>query len=67
MFRLGLLRRALREAMAAGQLVTDDASAMEVLGLAPVMVEGHADNIKVTRQEDFALARFHLQQQGRLC
>jgi len=67
MFRLGLLRRALREAMAAGQLVTDDASAVELLGLAPVMVEGHADNIKVTRQEDFALARFHLQQQGRLC
>jgi 2-C-methyl-D-erythritol 4-phosphate cytidylyltransferase len=67
MFRLGLLRRALRQAVAADQLVTDDASAMELMGLAPLMVEGHSDNIKVTRQDDFALARFYLQQQGRLC
>jgi 2-C-methyl-D-erythritol 4-phosphate cytidylyltransferase len=67
MFRLGLLRRALRQAVAADQVVTDDASAMELMGLAPLMVEGHSDNIKVTRQDDFALARFYLQQQGRLC
>jgi 2-C-methyl-D-erythritol 4-phosphate cytidylyltransferase len=67
MFRLGLLRRALRQAVAADQLVTDDASVMELMGLAPLMVEGHSDNIKVTRQDDFALARFYLQQQGRLC
>lgn len=67
MFRLGLLRRALAEALAAGDLVTDDASAVERLGLAPLLVEGYADNIKITRPEDLPLARWLLEQQGRLC
>jgi 2-C-methyl-D-erythritol 4-phosphate cytidylyltransferase len=67
MFRLGLLRRALREALDAGIAVTDEASAVERLDLRPLLVEGQSDNIKVTRREDLALARFHLQQQGRLC
>ena len=66
MFRLALLRRALREALAANDLVTDDASAVERLGLAPRLIEGHADNIKITRAEDLPLARFYLQQQGRI-
>jgi 2-C-methyl-D-erythritol 4-phosphate cytidylyltransferase len=66
-FRLGLLRRALEEALAVGRLVTDEASAVELLGLRPKLVEGHADNIKITRPEDIPLARFFLQQQGRLC
>jgi len=66
MFRLGLLRRALRAALDQGSLVTDEASAMELVGLAPLLVEGHADNIKITRPEDLPLARFYLQQQGRL-
>jgi 2-C-methyl-D-erythritol 4-phosphate cytidylyltransferase len=65
MFRLGLLRRALRGALEAGHLVTDDASAVELLGLAPRLVEGQADNIKITRVEDLGLARFYLQEQGR--
>jgi len=67
MFRLGLLRRALRNAVETNRLVTDDASAVERLGLAPLLVEGHLDNIKITRPEDLALARFHLEQQGRIC
>jgi 2-C-methyl-D-erythritol 4-phosphate cytidylyltransferase len=67
MFRLGLLRRALRDAVETDRLVTDDASAVELLGLAPLLVEGHPDNIKITRPEDLALARFHLEQQGRIC
>jgi 2-C-methyl-D-erythritol 4-phosphate cytidylyltransferase len=66
-FRIRLLRRALEEALAAGRLVTDDASAVELLGLRPRLVEGHADNIKITRPEDIPLARFFLQRQGRLC
>lgn len=65
MFRLGLLRHALQEALAANDLVTDDAAAMERLGHAPRLVEGHADNIKITRAEDLPLARFYLEQQGR--
>lgn len=54
MFRLGLLERALRQA---GAGVTDEASAIEALGLAPVLVRGHAMNFKVTYPEDLALAR----------
>lgn len=66
MFRLGALRDVLRAAHAAGMNVTDDASAMEYAGLRPRLVEGHADNLKITRPEDLALAEFHLRQQGRL-
>jgi 2-C-methyl-D-erythritol 4-phosphate cytidylyltransferase len=66
-FRLGLLRRALAGAERGGALVTDDASAVERLGLRPRLVPGRADNLKITRPEDLPLARFHLQQQGRLC
>ncbi len=65
MFRLGVLRRALTQALAAGQLVTDDASAMELAGHSPLLVEGHADNLKITRPEDLPLAHFHLTRQGR--
>lgn len=53
MFRLGLLQRALREA---GPGVTDEASAVEALGLAPRLVPGELENLKVTWPADFALA-----------
>lgn len=52
MFRLGMLREALSGALAAGVAVTDEASAMEWAGHAPRLIEGRADNIKVTRPED---------------
>jgi 2-C-methyl-D-erythritol 4-phosphate cytidylyltransferase len=65
MFRLGQLRQALDQALDAGQLVTDDASAMELAGLRPLLVEGHPDNIKITRPADLGLAAFHLAQQER--
>jgi len=63
MFRLGLLRSALKQALERDEMVTDEASAIELAGLQPLMVEGHADNIKITRPEDLALATFFLQQQ----
>jgi 2-C-methyl-D-erythritol 4-phosphate cytidylyltransferase/2-C-methyl-D-erythritol 2,4-cyclodiphosphate synthase len=53
MFRLGLLARALD---AAGPGVTDEASAVEALGLAPKLVPGPLDNFKITWPADFALA-----------
>jgi 2-C-methyl-D-erythritol 4-phosphate cytidylyltransferase len=53
MFRLGLLERALREA---GPGVTDEASAVESLGLSPRLVTGAARNFKVTWPDDFLLA-----------
>lgn len=61
MFRLGDLRAALEQALAAQALVTDEAAALERLGRKPLLVEGHADNIKITRPEDLALAEFYLQ------
>ena len=57
MFRLGALRNALGDALAAGATITDEASAMEHAGHAPRLIEGRADNIKVTRPEDLDFLR----------
>jgi 2-C-methyl-D-erythritol 4-phosphate cytidylyltransferase len=62
-FRLGQLREALSHCQRLGIAITDDASAIEQLGLRPLLVEGRADNIKITRPEDLPLAEFLLQQQ----
>lgn len=62
MFRLGLLRPALAHA---GEGVTDEASAIESLGHAPLLVRGALDNFKLTWPEDFALAERLLQVPGR--
>jgi 2-C-methyl-D-erythritol 4-phosphate cytidylyltransferase / 2-C-methyl-D-erythritol 2,4-cyclodiphosphate synthase len=53
MFRIGLLREALARA---GDAVTDEASAVEALGHAPLLVAGDADNFKLTWPEDFPRA-----------
>ena len=65
MFRLGALRAALGRARASGVAVTDEAQAMEMAGERVVMVEGHADNIKVTRPADLALAELFIERQER--
>lgn len=52
MFRLGALRKAMQAALAAGVRLTDEASAIEWVGLAPRLVEGRADNLKITHPED---------------
>jgi len=62
MFRFGLLKAALESATAAGDLVTDEAAAVERVGLVPRVVEGSFGNIKVTRPQDLALAEFFLGQ-----
>ncbi|RZI42269.1 2-C-methyl-D-erythritol 4-phosphate cytidylyltransferase [Herbaspirillum sp. HC18] len=56
MFRYALLRRALEEAAD----VTDEASAVEALGLQPKLVEGSPRNFKITLPHDVALAELHL-------
>ncbi|MEJ8839310.1 2-C-methyl-D-erythritol 4-phosphate cytidylyltransferase [Ramlibacter sp. AN1133] len=53
MFRLGMLRQALE---GAGGDVTDESSAIEKMGLKPLLVEAGAQNFKVTYPEDFAMA-----------
>jgi 2-C-methyl-D-erythritol 4-phosphate cytidylyltransferase len=58
MFRFGTLLNALRSADPA--LTTDEASALEQVGLRPRLVMGSAANIKVTYPEDLALAELIL-------
>lgn len=53
MFRIGTLLQALEQA---GEAVTDEASAIEALGLSPRLVSADAHNFKVTYPQDFALA-----------
>jgi 2-C-methyl-D-erythritol 4-phosphate cytidylyltransferase len=53
MFRIGMLQHALAQAT---DLVTDEASAIEAQGHAPLLVPGGAQNFKVTYPDDFALA-----------
>lgn len=57
MFRLGQLERALRDA---GDAVTDEASAIEHLGLRPILVRAPLENFKLTLAEDFRLAELIL-------
>ena len=63
MFHLHALTQALQTAKQQQLIVTDEASAMELAGFQPMMVEGHADNIKITLPQDLALASLYLQQQ----
>lgn len=59
MFRIGPLQAALHKA---GVAVTDEAGAMEAMGLQPRLVPGGAQNFKVTYPDDFALAQAVLAQ-----
>ena len=52
MFHLGALHRALAEALVSDVKITDEASAIEWAGQAPRLIEGRADNLKVTLPED---------------
>lgn len=53
MFRYGILRQALTKA---GGTPTDEAQAVEALGLQPRLVAGQLRNLKVTYPQDLALA-----------
>ncbi len=55
-FGYAQLRRALEDAARAGIAVTDEAQAIERMGLHPALVAGSAFNIKVTRAEDLKIA-----------
>lgn len=56
MFRLDVLRRALDAARERGSSGTDDAQAVEALGLEPKLVAGSGDNIKITLADDLERA-----------
>ncbi|MEJ2514754.1 MAG: 2-C-methyl-D-erythritol 4-phosphate cytidylyltransferase [Gammaproteobacteria bacterium] len=55
-FRYGALRAALAAAIAEGELVTDEAAAMERAGHRPRLVPGASGNIKITGPADLDLA-----------
>jgi 2-C-methyl-D-erythritol 4-phosphate cytidylyltransferase len=63
MFRYGMLKHSLEQTKG-DQRITDEASALEALGLTPKIVEGRFDNIKVTHPEDLTLAAFFITQQN---
>lgn len=55
------LRAALQTALLNAQQITDESSAMELAGYSPRLVQGHEDNIKITRPDDLDLASLYLQ------
>ncbi|MBA5689313.1 2-C-methyl-D-erythritol 4-phosphate cytidylyltransferase [Rugamonas apoptosis] len=61
MFSYALLRRAL-DAATDANAITDDASAVEALGLSPRLVPGDPRNLKVTLPADVRIAEMYLAQ-----
>ena len=61
-FRYKLLRRAYEETDVSDPELTDESSLVERLGVRIATVEGSARNIKITRQEDLAIAEAMLKQ-----
>ncbi len=59
MFSYQLLLRALSSA-SDPNAITDDASAVELLGLTPRLIEGHPRNLKVTLPADLRIAEMYL-------
>jgi 2-C-methyl-D-erythritol 4-phosphate cytidylyltransferase len=64
LFPLSRLKAALEQAKKRGLSVTDEAAAIERAGGRPLVVPGHADNIKITVDDDMALAELYLKQQA---
>ncbi|CAG0908301.1 unnamed protein product [Cyprideis torosa] len=60
--RLSVLHQALSKGLADNAQITDEASALEYIGLQPRLLEGQASNIKITRPADLELAEFFLRQ-----
>jgi len=57
MFRYGLLV----DALSAAPDVTDEAQAVEALGLRPRLIHGEARNLKLTEADDLPLARYFME------
>ena len=61
LFTTELLYSALKTGLEKGLSITDESSAIELMGYQPKLVHGRADNLKVTQPEDLDLAEFYLQ------
>jgi 2-C-methyl-D-erythritol 4-phosphate cytidylyltransferase len=66
-FKLATLKKALNEANKKNVSITDEASAIELLGEKVMLIEGCASNIKITQPEDLLLAEFYLTQKRAKC
>lgn len=64
MARLGVLKQAIQHALQDGQVITDEASALEYAGHSVNVVHGRSDNIKITYPDDLQLARLIIASQS---
>lgn len=63
-FNADLIKGALSKAVSDGLTLTDDCSAVEIMGVKTRTVEGDADNIKLTEPRDVLLAELILKNRG---
>ncbi|WP_440905622.1 2-C-methyl-D-erythritol 4-phosphate cytidylyltransferase [Catenovulum sp. SX2] len=63
MFATDLLTNAIGQNLSNGQVITDEASAMELAGHPVKLVESSDSNIKITRPQDLKLAAIYLESQ----
>ena len=61
--QLGMLKKAIQQALVDGATITDEASALEHIGEKVSVVAGRSDNIKITYAEDLDLAKLILSAQ----
>ena len=61
LFTTELLYTALKTGLEQGLSITDESSAIEFMGYQPKLIQGRADNLKITQPEDLDLAEFYLQ------
>jgi 2-C-methyl-D-erythritol 4-phosphate cytidylyltransferase len=64
MFNVSDLHKALKQASELGQTVTDEASAIELVGGNVTLILGEPCNLKVTQPEDLDLMHYYLSQRG---
>ncbi len=64
MFRFGLLYQALTQAKQHRYDITDEASAIELMGKKPMMIQGEPTNIKVTYPQDLNIVKSILAMNG---
>lgn len=66
MYPIHTLIDAIEEGLLKGVNITDESSAIEAVGIKSIMIEGRSDNIKITRPDDLAYAKFILTNQQEL-
>ena len=63
-FNADFIKGALTKAVEQGLALTDDCSAMEMMGVKTFVVEGEPENIKITTPEDMVTARAIIEDRG---